>query len=716
MDNLSSPPSPLPEGKLLPSVPMPVPYGAHVALNGVQFTLFSRHATRVWLLLFDHPEDHHPSAEYELTPEGNRIGDVWHIHVENARPGQGYVYRMEGQAPPGHNDYFNPNQWLLDPYALAIAGAPRWGDPFGLQPGQQPIQGAGFPKAIILQDEFDWSGDRRFYIPLEDMVIYECNLRGYTAGGSSGVGAPGTYDGFREKIPYLRDLGVNAVEFLPVQEFNEMEFFMENGNRRHLRNTWGYSTVAFFAPNAQYANRGVYGQQVAEFKELVMALHREGIEVILDVVFNHTAEMGDGGPTYSFRGIDNAIYYMMDKTGLHYMNYSGCGNTVNSNHPVVRNFIIDCLRYWVLHMHVDGFRFDLASILTRGKDGEILPNPPIVEIIAEDPVLRQTKIIAEAWDAAGTYQVGDFPSDRWSEWNGRFRDDVRQFWHGNHGKLGAFATRLTGSADLYQKNEQSPTKSINFITSHDGFTLNDLVSYNEKHNEANQEHNRDGDNHNYSHNHGHEGPTNDDRINRIRRRQQKNFLATLMLSQGIPMLLGVDEFSRTQQGNNNAYCQDNDLNWIDWSLLEKNRELHAFTQSLIALRRTYPSLRRTAFFTGKGHGNIPPDISWFGIHGGEIRWDEDQAIGCVLPGHCFCTGASEPCDHLALLFNAADHPATFTLPTSPGGDWTIVLASTDPTPAWKKTGQELVLPEKTVVVCSAPYRGRGAGPSAPGSP
>ncbi|HMP73449.1 MAG TPA: glycogen debranching protein GlgX [Kiritimatiellia bacterium] len=681
-----------PSGKLLPSIPMPVPYGAHVVESGVQFTIFSRHATRVWLMLFDHPDADSPSQEYTLTPEANRIGDIWHIHLRDARPGQYYAYRMEGIAPPGHRNYFNPHQWLLDPYALAVTGSPRWGDPAGLQPGQPPVNGRTFPKGVIVRDDFDWSDDRRFYIPLEESIIYECHLRGFTAHESSGVGPRGTYDGFKEKIPYLRDLGVNVVEFLPIQEFNEMEYFLDNGSRKHLHNYWGYSTLAFFAPNGRYANRGVYGQQLTEFKDLVMALHREGIEVILDVVFNHTAEGGDGGPTYSFRGIDNSIYYMMDKTGLHYMNYSGCGNTVNSNHPIVRDFIISCLRYWVLHMHVDGFRFDLASILTRGKDGEILPDPPLVEIIAEDPVLRQTKIIAEAWDAAGAYQVGEFPSDRWSEWNGRYRDDIRRFWRGDRGQLGALATRLTGSADLYQKDGQSPTKSINFITAHDGFTLRDLVTYHEKLNHANNEGNRDGENHNESRNFGHEGPTNDPAINARRLQQQKNFLATLFFSQGIPMLVAGDEFSRTQHGNNNAYCQDNPISWIDWTLAGTHRDLLDFVRACIRIRKDYPSLRRTTFFKGQANHDQDPDIQWFGPNGHGIDWDNGLALGCMINGSRRCTGAKRDLPHLALVVNASDHDEPFTLPDISGKPWELLVHSHAQPPPWRHPHRDLLLP------------------------
>jgi isoamylase len=682
---------------LLPSIPMPVPYGAHVVENGVQFTLFSRHATRVWLMLFDHPDAAVPSQEFELTPQHNRIGDIWHIHIRDARAGQFYLYRMEGVVAPGLKNYYDPEQWLLDPYALAVAGRNQWGDRGALQQGRHPKSGPALPKGVIIRDDFDWSRDVTPNIPLHETIIYETHLRGFTAHPSAGVGAPGTYDGFKAKIPYLRDMGITAVEFLPLQEFNEMEYFVENGRRAHLKNYWGYSTLAFFAPNARYASRGTYGQQVTEFKDLVIALHQAGIEVILDVVFNHTAEGGDGGPTYSHRGIDNYIYYMMDKSGRHYMNYSGCGNTVNSNHPVVRSFIMNCLRYWVLHMHVDGFRFDLASILTRDKNGEILPNPPIVEMIAEDPALRDTKIIAEAWDAAGAYQVGEFPSQHWSEWNGRYRDDVRRFWKGERGMLGAFATRLAGSADLYQKDGQTPLKSINFVTCHDGMTLRDLVSYERKHNDLNNEDNRDGENHNHSMNFGHEGPTNDPAIEALRLRQQKNFLATLLLSQGVPMMLAGDEMSHTQNGNNNAYCQDNELSWIDWSRCDRHQDLLHFTRKAIHLRKRFPSLRRTAFFTGGDQR----DIRWFGPEGGDPDWHHSLRLAAWIGGSHRLTGAAEDCPDLYVVFNADEQPCEVRLPDPPGTPWILELSTSATPPAWKETGRSLTLEGRSVAVFAA---------------
>ncbi|MGL5098314.1 MAG: glycogen debranching protein, partial [Planctomycetia bacterium] len=433
-----------------------------------------------------------------------------------------------------------------------------------------------------------------------DSVIYEVHLRGFTAHRSAKVRSPGTYLGFIEKIPYLQDLGVTAVEFLPIHEFDHLEHAVKSPvDGSTLCNYWGYSTVGFFAPNGRYAKSRVAGAQVREFKTLVRELHRAKIEVILDVVYNHTAEGNHMGPTIHFKGLDNSIYYHLADDPSYYKDYSGCGNSLNCNHPVVRQFILESLRYWVRHFHIDGFRFDLASVLGRDRSGAVIGNPPLLEEIAEDPELRDVKIIAEAWDAAGAYQVGSFPGGRWAEWNGRYRDDVRRFWRGDPGLTGALATRLTGSSDLYQSSGRRPYHSINFITSHDGFTLSDLVSYNQKHNDGNGEANRDGENNNLSFNFGVEGPSDAIAVGRLRLRQLKNFLATLLLSQGVPMLLGGDEFRRTQRGNNNCYCQDNELSWFDWNLVQKNGELYRFTRELIAFRRNHPVFRRTKFFKGE---------------------------------------------------------------------------------------------------------------------
>ncbi len=679
---------------VIPSVPVPVPYGARVVDQGVHFSIFSRHATRVWLLLFNHAEDEVPVEEFELRPDRNRLGDLWHLHVPTARRGQSYVYRMDGPRDGRAGHAFDPDQWLLDPYALAVTGQRKWGDREGVVPGRRIPNGRWFPKGIILKDDFDWTGDRTLRVPLNESIIYEASVRGYTVHPDSGVRHPGTYRGLIEKIPYLRELGITTLELLPAQEFNEMELYQENGPRRNLHNFWGYSTLAFFAPQGRFACGNRHGEQVREFKEMVLEMHKAGIEVILDVVFNHTAEGGMGGQTYSFRGIDNSIYYMLEEDGKSYKNYTGCGNTVNGNHPVVRDFIMHCLRYWVLDMRVDGFRFDLATILARGRDGELLSNPPVVEQIAEDPVLRGVKIIAEAWDAAGAYQVGSFPSRRWSEWNGRYRDDIRDFWKGGGG-LSVFATRLCGSADLYDRPGQTPLKSVNYITCHDGFTLADLVSYSEKHNLANCEDNRDGDNHNRSDNCGKEGPTDDRAILAKRLRRQKNMLATLFLSQGVPMLLGGDEFGRTQQGSNNAYCQDNVISWVDWSLWKKNRPLFDFVCKVIEFRRRHPALWRETFFKGGEREGDFPDIRWYGPDGAaQPDWDKGRALACRIDGRSEHTGAEEDDDHLFLIVNNGDRPQAFALPPNPsGGAWGLALTTQETAPSIRTRGRPMVMAE-----------------------
>ncbi len=680
---------------VIPSAPVPVPYGARVVEQGVHFSIFSRHATRVWLLLFDHAEDETPKEEFELLPDRNRLGDLWHLHVPNARAGQYYVYRMDGPRDGAAGHAFDPAQWLLDPYALAIAGQKKWGEHDGVVPGQLVKSGRWFPKGVILKDDFDWNDDRTLRVPLNESIIYEASVRGYTAHPSAGAAHPGTYRGLIEKIPHLKELGMTTLELLPTQEFNEMEFLWENGPRRNLRNFWGYSTLAFFAPNARFACANQHGEQVREFKEMVLEMHKAGIEVILDVVFNHTAEGGMDGQTFSFRGIDNPIYYMMEEDGKRYKNFTGCGNTVNGNHPVVRDFILHCLRYWVLDMRVDGFRFDLATILARGRDGELLANPPVIEQIADDPVLRGVKIIAEAWDAAGAYQVGSFPNERWSEWNGRYRDDIRDFWRGGPGMLSAFATRLCGSPDLYDRPGQTPHKSVNYVASHDGFTLADIASYAEKHNLANCEDNRDGDNHNHSDNCGKEGPTDDPVILAKRLRRQKNMVATLFLSQGVPMLLGGDEFGRTQQGSNNAYCQDNEISWVDWSLLRKNRSLFDFTRKAIAFRQAHPALWRTSFFKGKNQAGDFPDIRWYGPDGAPTPdWEKGVALACRIDGRQGHTGAVKDDDHLFLIFNNGEDPQDFELPPNGSGEpWGFALGTAEREPAVRTKGRPVVTVE-----------------------
>ncbi len=570
--------------------------------HGVQFSVFSRSATAMRLLLYKNISDREPSEIIEFDREEDRWGDVWSILVPGVGAGQLYHFQASGPWAPEQGHRFDSGARLIDPYAQALAGTFQKSEDGVIRP----------PRCVVVDHDFDWEGDRHIRRPLSESVIYEMHVRGFTKSRSSGVEAPGTYLGVIEKIPYLKSLGVTAVELMPVHEFPIRNIY---GEKMARPNYWGYDPMAFFSPHRGYSHSQEPGAQVNEFKTMVKELHAAGIEVILDVVFNHTCEGNENGPTLSFKGLENQVYYILSE-GRHYSNYSGCGNTLNANHPVVREMIFHCLRNWVHNYHIDGFRFDLASILSRDRRGNLVPNPAMVELIAEDPLLADTKIIAEAWDAAGAYQVGSFGNSRWAEWNGRYRDDIRAFWRGDGGTLGALATRLAGSSDLYQHAGRPPACSINFVTSHDGFTLNDLVSYKHKHNMANGEDNRDGDNHNISDNYGVEGPTRKKIINDVRTRQIKNMLSTLLLSQGVPMIVSGDEVRRTQRGNNNAYCQDNDLSWFDWKMLDKHSEFFRFTQSLIAFRKDQPTVRRIAFLTGQQvEGRLVPDVSWYAPNG-----------------------------------------------------------------------------------------------------
>jgi glycogen operon protein len=487
-----------------------------------------------------------------------------------------------------------------------------------------------------------------------------------------------------EKIPFFRELGITSLEFLPIQEFNEREIPRINPRTgKQLLNYWGYSTVAFFAPKGSYARDSEHGGQVREFKEMVRELHKAGIEVILDIVFNHTAEGNEMGPTFSFRGLDNSIYYMLDENKRYYKNYSGCGNTVNCNHPVVRSFIVDCLRYWVMEMHIDGFRFDLGSILGRDQQGRLMENPPMLERIAEDPILRHTKIIAEAWDAGGAYQVGWFPGGRWAEWNDRYRDEIRRYWRGDPGETRHLATRLSGSSDLYLRDGRKPFHSINFITSHDGFTLKDLVTYSCKHNEENGEENRDGSDNNNSANCGFEGPSENPLIEKTRIRQLKNFFATLLISQGTPMLLGGDEIGRTQKGNNNAYCQDNDISWYDWSLLEKNKELFRFVKEMIAFRLRHPAFLRPEFYSGRdGNYNAIPDIAWYGENGENPNWEESaRCLALRIDGSRAEILSDKDDNDFFIMFNSGTTPVDFKVCDSPEGKtWHLAMDTNVPSP------------------------------------
>ena len=558
-------------------------YGACVASNGVSFTINSHGATRCTLLLFK-PQAPKPYARIPF-PDSYRIGDTYSMLVFDIKPDEfEYAFSFDGPYEPAKGLLFNEENVLLDPYSRAVTGQRKW--------GEKPEGGKDFEyRARVVKSSFDWGNIKQLEQPFEDLVIYETHVRGYTKDKSSGVSAPGTFAGLKDKIPYLKDLGINAVELMPIFEFDEMESARVVDGVQ-LYNYWGYNTVSFFAPNTSYAFNEEHNHEGDELKSLIKALKENGIEVILDVVFNHTAEGNEMGPCFSFKGIDNNVYYMLTPDA-HYYNFSGCGNVMNCNHPVVRNFIIDCLRHWAIEYRVDGFRFDLASILGRDQNGAPMANPPILESLAFDPVLGKMKLIAEAWDAGGLYQVGSFPSwNRWAEWNGRYRDDMRSFLKGDDGMAGNAITRITGSRDLYSPESRGHKASVNFMTCHDGFTLYDLYSYNEKHNEKNGWNNTDGDNNGHSWNCGAEGETDDPNVNGLRRRLIKNAFAALLCSRGPAMFFAGDEFCNTQFGNNNAYCQDNIISWLDWGRLEEFKEIHDFVRHMIQFRKEHPILRK----------------------------------------------------------------------------------------------------------------------------
>ncbi len=652
----------------------PLPFGATFMGEYTQFSIFSRNATGVCLQFFKNAQDSTPEAEIHLDPEYYRTGDVWHVAVRGVQPGSLYGYRMDGPYDPVNGHRFNKHKLLVDPYAKAVTGNFNWSladaRGYDINASDKDLSfctvdsAGGAPKSIVTHDMFDWGKDRHPRVSLSDTIIYELHVKGFSFHPSSHITQPGTFRGIIKKIPYLKELGITAVELMPIHEFDANELISHNPvTGEKLKNFWGYSTINFFAPRSQYSSSGSLGQQVEEFKQMVKALHKENIEVILDVVFNHTAEGNEMGPTICFRGIDNSIYYILENN-RYYKNYSGCGNSMNCNHPIVHNFIIDCLIYWVLEMHVDGFRFDLASVLGRDQDGNVLENPPILESISENPILRDTKIIAEAWDAAGLYQVGSFPGERWAEWNGKYRDDVRAFWRGDDDCVSRLATRISGSADLYEHAGKRPFHSINFITCHDGFTLNDLVSYDSKHNIANGEENRDGTNDNLSSSYGVEGPTDDPGIIAVRERQMKNFFLTLMLSQGVPMLLAGDEFKRTQKGNNNAYCQDNPISWINWEYAESNRSFLDFVKRLIQFRKDHPVFRRGHFFQGKDlNNNGLQDIKWMDEHLNHPDWDKGSkhSIAFSLDGSLIET----PDNDFFVIFNAGNKDKWQKIPAPP---------------------------------------------------
>jgi glycogen operon protein len=666
-----------------------LPLGATQQADGVNFALLSRHATRVILVLL--PIDGSGTlAEIDLHPRKNRTGDHWHILVAGLPAPFRYGWRVDGPRGPGH--HFNPEHILLDPAATAISDGAAWGHSPDMESRARHTTGR---RSLFYRRPFNWHEDAPPLTALEDSIIYELHVRGFTCHPSSGVKHPGTFAGLVEKIPYLQWLGVTAVELLPIHEFDECDCTFTNpltGER--LRNFWGYNSIAFAAPKASYAGAAATHGQTYEFREMVRAFHDAGIEVILDVVFNHTAEGDERGRTYSFRGLDNKLYYLLSPEGK-FLNYTGCGNTLNCNHPIVRNLLLTCLRYWVADMHVDGLRFDLASVFGRDALGNVLVEPPVVETIAEDGVLADTKLIAEPWDAAGLYQVGRFPyGRRWSEWNGRYRDDVRRFWRGDPGFAGELATRLCGSADLYEDSGRRPRHSINFVTCHDGFTLHDLVAYNRKHNEANGENNCDGLEENFSWNCGFEGPSDDQEICALRRRQAKNFIATLMLSQGVPMLLAGDEFLRTQNGNNNAWCQDNETSWVDWSLADKNADFLRFVHEMIVLRKRHPALRRHAFFRGAGpRNNLAPDIIWHGVEPNKPDFSpQSKSIAFAINGRAIEAPGIADCDFFA-AFHAGSDMQPIRIPPPPSGrSWRRIVDTALPSP------MDIVLPHQAASI------------------
>jgi glycogen operon protein len=650
----------------------PHPLGATSGDGGVNFSLFSIHATGVQLLLFASHDA--PSAFQVITldPFVNKTFHFWHVLVRGLPAGSHYAYRVEGPSDAPSGQRFNPKKVLIDPYARGNTNE-LWNRASGCTPDDNVA--TSMRSVVIEPSGYDWEGDEPLRRPMEETIIYEMHVRGFTQSPSSGSAHPGTFSGIIEKIPYLAELGVTAVELLPVFDFDETAA-INVVNGKALTNYWGYSTMGFFAPQSNYCVSPEQGNHLQEFRDLVKALHRAGIEVILDVVFNHTDEGNHLGPTFSFKGIDNRTYYFLVPWDLrYYMDFTGTGNTFNCNHPIAQKLIVECLRYWVREAHVDGFRFDEGSILTRGEDGMPLEHPPVVWEIELDDELAAAKVIAEAWDAAGLYQIGHFPGDRWAEWNGRFRDDIRRFVKGDPGVIGAVASRLAGSADLYQANGDLPITSINFVTCHDGFTLNDLVSYDTKHNEANGESNRDGIDGNLSWNCGVEGDTTDQAIETLRNRQVRNFAVLLLLARGVPMLTGGDEVRRTQRGNNNAYCQDNEVSWFDWRLAEQNRDLLRFWKQMIAFRKRHATLRLARFFSGAANERGVPDVSWHGTKLNQPGWDDPHANTLA-----FTLGGLAGGPDLHVMLNMFWQRLDFEMPVIRGRQWAKAIDTFQPSP------------------------------------
>jgi isoamylase len=630
--------------------------GATCSDGGVSFALFSRNATGVELLLFDRDDDPKASRVIRFDPEKNRSYHYWHVFVSGVAPAQIYGYRVEGPSDPSSGLRFDPAKVLLDPYGRGVVVPKEYSREAAIVRGNNAA--AAMKSVVVDPEAYNWEGDQPLRRPSANTIIYEMHVRGFTRHPSSGISSKtrGTYAGLIEKVSYLQQLGITAVELLPVFQFDAQDCPPEKVNY------WGYAPISFFAPHQAYSSRRDPLGPVHEFRDMVKALHRAGIEVILDVVFNHTAEGNECGPTLSFRGIDNSTYYILEKGGSQYANYSGCGNTLNANHPIVRRMIVDCLRYWVQEMHVDGFRFDLASILSRDESGRPIPDPPVLWDIESDPILVGTKLIAEAWDAAGLYQVGNFVGDAWKEWNGRYRDDVRDFLRGEPGALGRVADRIVGSPEIYQHKQREAEQSVNFVTCHDGFTLNDLVSYNQKHNDDNGENNRDGADDNRSWNCGAEGPANHPLVEKLRNRQAKNCLTITLMSLGMPMILMGDEVRRTQRGNNNAYCQDNELSWFDWTLVETHADLHRFV-TLLNARRLLRDVEHERHRVSLTKMLLEATKAWHGTKLFQPDWS-DNSRSVALEGELRREGL-----RFFIILNAYWEPLEFELPKLEHGLW-----------------------------------------------
>ena len=667
------------------------PFGCHINGGGANFSIFSRYATQVELLLFETAEETEPFQVISLQKEINRTFFYWHVYVIGLPAGTWYAWRIDGPNLTRESGFsFDKEKHLIDPWAKAVSQL-NWSRKAACKPGDN---GKTAMRCCVVDECYDWEGDIPLRISSEKAIIYELHVGGYTRHASARVKNPGTFSGLIEKIPYLQELGITHVELLPVMAFDEQDV-PRNTYDLGLKNYWGYSTHSFFSPHPGYCVTPEQGTHIREFRDLVKALHRAGIGVIMDVVFNHTSESGAQGPIINFKGIGGKIFYHHDKFDKSiFIDYTGCGNTVNANHPLVARFIISCLEYWVNEMHVDGFRFDLASAMTRGENGEVLEDPPVLWGIELSEQLFKTKLIAEAWDAAGLYQVGSFPGYRWGEWNGRYRDVIRRFVKGDAGLISEVATRVSGSSDLYEHQGRLPISSINFVTCHDGFTLYDLFSYNQKHNLANGENNQDGCNENFSFNCGVEGETEDKGILQLRKKQAKNVFAILLLSQGVPMLLAGDEFLNSQRGNNNAYCQDNELSWLDWEMAAQNADMVNFVRQMIALRKRHPSIMRRRFLTGKTiKGKNIKDISWHGAHVDQPEWNEPESrvLAYTLAG----VHADEA--DLHIVMNMSDTKINAELPLISGKEWCLAVDTSLP------SFQEIIPPQHQIFLKNQCY-------------